>query len=232
VPDKEHHEFDYQSIRLIAENVKRLRAQYQNLEQIVLGLRRELPAHYIRTGYTTTNTAHPTYPTSGCQFVVKFEDWSFVEATALCADTDKREWASKYVLARVYGGGYLAENTRVLLVRVPGYEGRRWWILPEPATLVELCLAEAHPGRGIKFSAKLGWWDPSTDGWRYEDGESCTGLLTVAAIDWRYGVPYPGIGAKGLFTPRASDTYGIIYECVSLDCESPDTNCCTYVTGS
>jgi hypothetical protein len=88
-----------------------------------------------------------------------------------------------------------------------------------PNTLVELCLIDDHPGRGIAFDTYLGTWNPSTNGWDYD----C--LEIVKAIDWRYGVPYPGAGARGLFTPRASTTHGTIYENVSLDCQSPGPCC-------
>lgn len=89
-----------------------------------------------------------------------------------------------------------------------------------PTTLVELCLATAHPGRGTPFECYLGTWSPAINGWSYG---SCAS--TVWAIDWREGTPYPEAGSRGLFTPRASDYYGTIYECVSLDCSSPG-ECC------
>lgn len=92
-------------------------------------------------------------------------------------------------------------------------------------TLVECCLAADHPGRGIAMSLYLGEWD-GIDGWDY------TGSTAVTGIDWRYGVPYPAAGAKGLFIPRASSLYGTIYECVSLDCSSPGADCATIATGT
>jgi hypothetical protein len=78
------------------------------------------------------------------------------------------------------------------------------------------CLAENHPGRGVAFDIHLGTWDPAGTAphWNYAVG-------VVTAIDWRYGVPYPDAGATGLFDSRRSDTYGTIWECVSLDCTSP-----------
>jgi len=97
-----------------------------------------------------------------------------------------------------------------------------WFMVETPVesvTLVELCLAEDHPGRGTAFNAYEGVWNPATDGWDYTCGD------TVKAIDWRYGVPYPDAGTRGLFTPRISTTYKTIYECVSMDCESPG-DCC------
>lgn len=118
----------------------------------------------------------------------------------------------------------MASGTRVALVGGSGSD------------LVELCLAENHPGRGIPFDAYLGTWDPSSDKWEYEAGTGtgtgdCTGAATVKAIDWRYGMTYPEIGAKGLFVARSSDEHGTVYECVSLDCESSG-NCCEYGTGT
>lgn len=90
-----------------------------------------------------------------------------------------------------------------------------WMVVDEGLDLVECCLSEDHPGRGIAFDVLLGEWDYSTDGWTYSIAST-----TAKAIDWRFGVPYPETGAKGLFTPRPSETHGTIYECVSLDCES------------
>jgi hypothetical protein len=77
------------------------------------------------------------------------------------------------------------------------------------------CLAEDHTGRGEPFDIHLGTWDAAQDKWVY-DTEN-----TAVAIDWRYDVPQPDEGATGLFEARASDTYGVIYECVALDCSSP-----------
>lgn len=89
-----------------------------------------------------------------------------------------------------------------------------WLMIGMPrGILIGGCLAEEHPGRGAVFDIELGTWSPADNKWVYGS--------TVIAIDWRYGVPYPDAGSQGLFTPRPSDTYGTIYECVSLDCETP-----------
>ena len=77
------------------------------------------------------------------------------------------------------------------------------------------CLDENHPGRFTLFDIHLGTWNSTTHKWEY-DTEN-----TVKATDGRYGVPYPDAGATGLFEPRASDTYGTIWEVVALDCSSP-----------
>jgi len=90
-------------------------------------------------------------------------------------------------------------------------------------TLRGACLAESHPGRNVVFGIWLGVWSSASHEWGYSDDDA----NSVPAIDWRYGVPYPGQGSTGLFTPRSSDEYGIIWECVALDCEVPDTHSCT-----
>jgi len=105
------------------------------------------------------------------------------------------------------------------------------WLAEAPGTggseLVECCLAEDHPGRGVVFDVNVGTWNSATHGWDY------TGTGTEKAIDWRYGVPYPSGHPRGLFVPRASAEYGTIYECVSLDCEDPGDECVsTLGTGS
>jgi hypothetical protein len=97
-----------------------------------------------------------------------------------------------------------------------------WMLLqdPPPPELVELCLKVDHPGQATPFACYLGAWDPAIDDWDY------SGCATeVTAIDHRWGVPYPDAGSTGLFTPRASEAYGTIYECVSLDCESKEACC-------
>ncbi len=77
------------------------------------------------------------------------------------------------------------------------------------------CLAENHKGRGEVFKVYLGTWDCDSHKWSYDTETE------YQAIDWRYDVPYPDAGATGLFQPRCSSTYGIIWETVALDCDSP-----------
>lgn len=98
-----------------------------------------------------------------------------------------------------------------------------WQILDEGRPLIGACLAEDHPGRGLVFGIWLGIWSPSLHEWEYDD----SGANSIPAIDWRYDVPYPDQGATGLFTPRSSDTYGTIWECVALDCSDPSTHTCS-----
>jgi len=80
--------------------------------------------------------------------------------------------------------------------------------------LIGCCLVDDHPGRGVLFDVHLGYWDYMNLVWVYTTSIG-------KAIDHRYGVPYPEKGATGLFEKRKSYSHGFIWECVSLDCESP-----------
>lgn len=115
--------------------------------------------------------------------------------------------------------GWLPPDTNVEVA----WDGKRWRILFAWG-LVGGCLSENHPGRGIVFTISLGRWDKVDHEWIYDCG-------IVKAIDWRYGVPYPGMYATGLFERRESEAHDWIWECVSLDCESPG-ECEGYYYGS
>lgn len=106
--------------------------------------------------------------------------------------------------------GWLPPDTDVEVA----WDGKRWRIFWADAGLRGGCLAENHPGRGIVFDLALGRWEKADDEWIYDAG-------IVKAIDWRYGVPYPAMYATGLFERRLSEDHGWIWECVSLDCDSP-----------
>jgi len=94
-------------------------------------------------------------------------------------------------------------------------DATRLALLQEAGGLRGACLQEDHPGRGTPFEVRLGTWDPDDMVWVYDDGP------LAMAVDWRYGVPYPGSGATGLFQARASTEHGTIWEVVALDCTSP-----------
>lgn len=183
----------------------------------------------IRLARTCTTADYPTYPTAPANcFCVEFGEPTFTETPGQQAVTftayDPQE-------ARVACDPFGAYHEEGELVYVELHHDK-WFISGAGIELVELCLSENHPGRGIVFHAYEGSWDSADNRHEYESaGETCTGLGSVHAIDWRYGVPYPDAGAKGLFIPRISVTYGTIYECVSLDCTSPGADCCTYETG-
>jgi len=115
-----------------------------------------------------------------------------------------------------------------------GILGMNWALVQfEPGRLIGFELAGAHPGRGVKFQIYLGEWDWEDKKWIYDcdttettlpDSEITPADITQYAIDWRYGVPYPGKGATGLGVWRPWYDHGVeksIIEVVSLDCTIP-----------
>jgi hypothetical protein len=123
-------QFDGDSIRRIAASVRRLEGQYVNLRRQLAGSDHAgAAANAIRTGITTVNAAHPVYPATGNQFVVQFEDLAFTESPG-ASTLETAAWPSKFVVARTIDGAYVAEGTRVTILRTPGKRGRRWWIIP------------------------------------------------------------------------------------------------------
>ena len=100
-----------------------------------------------------------------------------------------------------------------------------WMLLDaEGEQLVEGCLAENHPGYGTVFTIKLQVWDSANNG--HKPDPNHTG--TYHAIDWRYGMPYPDAGARGLFIKRrgtCGEELVDMYEVVSLDCSVPPIDC-------
>ena len=126
--------FDDDSVRKIADAVRRdLANQGRTLEQRLKQVARDGQTENIRirTGFTTTNEDYPTYPTDGCRFVVKWQDWGWPEEVdGTCpGKSPKRSW-KKTVVARTYDEEWIPEDTEVLIVRVPGHHDHRWYIIP------------------------------------------------------------------------------------------------------
>ena len=84
------------------------------------------------TGFTSTNTSYPTYPTASGHntYVVKLRDYYFTEATGVQTRTAAGSFTQS-ILARTWDGSSVAENTPVMcdLVHCIG-RGHRWWIRP------------------------------------------------------------------------------------------------------
>lgn len=111
-----------------------------------------------------------------------------------------------------YGSKTCGELTRPLVVVDGG-------------TPITCSLAEDHPGCGVVFDVwPLPVWNPA-DKWMFNESkwdlDGCDGTYKLKAIDLRKGVPEPAKYATGLFVPRVSSEYGVLLECVTLDCESP-----------
>jgi hypothetical protein len=104
-------------------------------------------------------------------------------------------------------------------------QASRWEVLTSTGeSLVECCLAEDHPGYGVVFTVKLMVWDSDNNGHKPDPDDT----ETHYAIDWRYGMPYPDAGARGLFVKRrgyCGTDYVDMYEVVSLDCTKPTIAC-------
>jgi hypothetical protein len=117
----------------------------------------------------------------------------------------------------VVSGPELYDEKVVWVVRSGGAGGG---ILPE------LCALE-DAVRNVPYTALLGIYSPDTHSWCYD------GASTVYAIDHRYGMPLAEAGWKGSYQKLPSNVYGVIYECISLDCKLPPEGCsCEYGTGS
>lgn len=130
------------------------------------------------------------------------------------------------ILIRDYGddNGCVTESIGHLRTGLP----TEAWTKPvrelKPDVMVECCLAEDHPGYGVVFTVKVMVWDPDNNGHKPDPDDTDTHY----AIDWRYGMPYPDAGTRGLFVKRkgyCSGAYVDMYEVVSLDCEKPEIDC-------
>ncbi len=98
-------------------------------------------------------------------------------------------------------------------------EQRGAFIPIESTRLVELMLAEDHPGRFKVFKAYASTWCPNSNRYVFNCDHECDDW--VFAVDNRFDVPQPGIGARGVFYTEPSTEHGIIYVCQSMDCDSP-----------
>lgn len=115
----------------------------------------------------------------------------------------------------------LSEEVEILYTDDDPAIAINWMMIDSSGTstaLVELC-AQETASRNTPYTALLGTWNEASNLWCYDDA------TTVYAIDHRYGMQLAEEGWKGLYQPMASDTYGTIYVCVSLDCALPPEGC-------
>lgn len=131
--------FHPDAIKQIAESVRRLEAQYRGHDDLIKSIGRQHRGKEIRGGITGTHADHPVYPAAGCTFLTYFEDWTFETTPGECGRTQTQKWG-KYVVAQVYGGQYLKEDTRVILVRLNSAQGLQWWAIPLTLELVRFRL--------------------------------------------------------------------------------------------
>jgi len=111
--------------------------------------------------------------------------------------------------------------------------GRTWAASVDEVGIRRVCLAEDHPGCGVKFKVKIGTWNPDTDGWDYDDTEELAAAEDEEyewqqwGIDWFFGgddFTYPPAGATAACVRRESSTTptGYIWEALSGDCDTSE----------
>ena len=149
--------------------------------------------------------------------------------------TDKGQWGPNPIFhdsnVIIYVHNQLAEDDQTYLfsgsigdVGIALHDYANHWriiTLGPPVGLVELCAQEAAT-RNEPYHCLLGMWNPATNLWCYDSAP------TVHAIDHRIGPPTADTGMKGLYQRMSSSVSGhngVIYLCVSLDCEVPPEGC-------
>ena len=159
--------FDDDAIRQIAESVRRLEAKARNTDKRFAELRArqtEPSGHEIRTGFTTTNDANPTYPDGGCQFVVQLEDWEHPLSVGSCPELEATKWAKVYVIGRTYDGTHLPEDTEVIVLRIAGRKGNQYYLIPLAVPVLGYGTLDSQMCRDDTEGTVLveGWYDSTT----------------------------------------------------------------------
>lgn len=91
--------------------------------------------------------------------------------------------------------------------------------VPLENTFVRIRLAQDHPGRNTIFKVHVGWWNPATHRFNFDET-----LDMENAIDPFCGLSDdPTEGAEGFAMRYPSDFYGSILVVFDLDCESCHT---------
>jgi hypothetical protein len=178
-------QFSEESIRKIQRDHSRLKALSESIAAQQQVERRESDVVRTVTGYTSTNSANPTYPTTGDTYVVKLKDYYFQEQAGTRAQTATGEF-SKSIIARTWDGSKLEEDTPVIcdLIHCVG-RGYRWWIRPIPAA------ATTGPEIWTQVVSATGvntWWF-----WQYGAGARDTDDVQLTA-NGVYCFPRFGIG--------------------------------------
>lgn len=176
-------------------------AEYRKLKDVVSRIVREEFSYEIAAKLRVLSLQDPITPTEANEQTAYSRYW----------DADNGEWATNESdeKAAVISLGAMSESLPCYFNRQAGA-----WV-PLHLPLIRFELAEDHPGRGVVFGIYKGTWSESTHAYTYNSGTEFKG------IDWFNGTTYPAIGATGLFLPKKSDTYGTIYEVVTMDCEAP-----------
>jgi hypothetical protein len=177
-------QFSEESIRKIQRDHSRLKALSESISAQQQVERRESDVVRTVTGYTSTNAANPTYPTTGDTYVVKLKDYYFQEQAGTRARTATGDF-SKSIIARTWDGSKLDENTPVIcdLIHCVG-RGYRWWIRPIPA-------AGATPLRWTQMvsATTAGSWHFWQDGAGSRDTDGTIEITTGGVFAFpRFGI--------------------------------------------
>ena len=181
-------QFTPESLRKIQEDHTRLKALASNVQRAAQAVP-YADGEVIRTvtGFTSTNTSYPTYPTASGHntYVVKLRDYYFTEATGVQTRTAAGSFTQS-ILARTWDGSSVAEDTPVMcdLVHCIG-RGHRWWIRPIPT-------AGTTPLRWTQMVSASGqstwYW------WQYGAGARDTDGTIEITTDGVYAFPRFGLG--------------------------------------
>lgn len=120
--------FDNRSVLALRDDHRKLQRQVRDLASALERRSGDgTPDVRIHFGATVARPGE-SYPAAPANtFWVVFHDWTFVESPGEQPIT-KRPWQAGYVLARTVDGEYLEEGTEVVVEKLPGPKGRRWWI--------------------------------------------------------------------------------------------------------
>lgn len=114
------------AVETLRRDHQRLKNQVRNLEQRLRYAHTPSVVGQVYHGVTGTSTKYPTYPASGNVVPVNLERWSFTEVAG--SATIGYYPSTRAVLASTIDDSLPASGTHVVLDRLPGKPGRRWWI--------------------------------------------------------------------------------------------------------
>jgi hypothetical protein len=129
-------QFSEESLRRIQRDHTRLKTLADTLAVQQQQQQREGEIIRTVTGFTSTNSMFPTYPTASGHntYVVKLRDYSFTPTTGVQTRSAQGN-ATRSIIARTWDGSSVTENTPVVcdLIYAIG-KGPQWWIRPAAGT--------------------------------------------------------------------------------------------------
>lgn len=148
-------QFSEESLRRIQRDHTRLKALADTLAVQQQQQQREGEIIRTVTGFTSTNTMFPTYPTAAGHntYVVKLRDYSFTPTTGVQTRSAQGN-ATRSIIARTWDGSSVTENTPVIcdLIYAIG-KGPQWWIRPAAGGAAPLRWTQM-----VSSSNNGSWW--------------------------------------------------------------------------